>query len=58
MRRALLILMSLLFLALGLGTTTGLFRFSVIGATEQGTRLLLLFLGALGLLYAAWRIRR
>jgi len=51
-------LISLLFLTLSFGTTTGLFRFSLVGGTSTGTAAVLAFLGVFGLLYLAFRRRR
>ena len=55
MQRELLFLMGIVFILLGLGTSAGLFRLSIIGVTEQGSRILLFFLGFLALAYMASR---
>ena len=51
-------LLSVLFLGLAFGTTTGLFRFSLVGGTQPGTAAVLAVLGVFGVIYVAWRRRR
>ena len=48
--------LSVLFLALSFGTTTGLFRFSLLEGTPVATQVVMAGLGAFGLLYA-WKLR-
>lgn len=50
-------LISVLFLALALGTTTGLFSLSLLSGTRTGTTVVMALLGAFGLLYLWWRRR-
>ena len=49
-------LLSVLFLALSFGTTTGLFRLSLLEGTPVATQAVMAGLGAFGLLYA-WKLR-
>lgn len=57
MRGLAVALISVLFLALALGTTTGLFSLSLLSGTRTGTTVVMALLGAFGLLYLWWRRR-
>jgi len=55
-RGSVIALLSVLFLALSFGTTTGLFRFSLLEGTPAAAQVVMAGLGAFGLLYA-WKLR-
>jgi len=59
-RGAAVALISLLFLGLAFGTTTGFFKFSLVEGIPTGTAVVLGFIGGLGVLYlaASRRLRR
>ncbi len=55
-RGSVIAFLSVLFLALSFGTTTGLFRFSLLGGTPAAAQIVMAGLGVIGLLYA-WKLR-
>ena len=55
-RGSVIALLSVLFLALSFGTTTGLFRSSPLEETPAAAQVVMAGLGGLGLLYA-WKLR-
>ena len=55
-RGSVIALLSVLFLALSFGTTTGLFRLSLLEGAPTSAKIVMAALGALGLLYA-WKGR-
>ena len=55
-RGSVIALLSVLFLALSFGTTTGLFRLSLLEGTPTATKVVMAALGVFGLLYA-WKLR-
>ena len=55
-RGSVIALLSVLFLALSFGTTTGLFRLSLLEGTPASAQFIMAWLGAFGLLYA-WKER-
>ena len=55
-RGSVIALLSVLFLALSFGTTTGLFRLSLLEGTPAAAQFVMAALGGFGLLYA-WKGR-